>query len=124
MVVHLTEYGPIFAAVAAVIAALLAWHSSRKPKVDAAQVEQIESEIEKDQESVNLERAKANAKRDRHIVRLENYLFAEVRPWGRQAVVLNGEQNDIIVAMAARMDIEYSPKRLPPFPEMPTIDDE
>ena len=122
--VQLTEYAPIIAAGGAIIVALLAWHSSRKPKLDAAQVDKIKAEIAKDENAAKQESARANAKRDRHIVRLEQWGFEMVRPWGRRAAIVVDEQNDLLVELAARANIPFEPKHLAPFPEMPQIDDD
>jgi hypothetical protein len=120
----LTEYGPLIAAIGAIIASVLAYLSSRKPKIDQAQVEKIKTEIEQAQEKTRQEKAKADVRRDRHIVRLETWGFEKVMPWGRRAAVVVDEQNALLVELADRANIEYSPKHLAPFPEMPQIDDE
>lgn len=119
-----TEYAPALASLAAITAAVLAYLSSRKPKLDDAQVAKIKTEIEKDQEANRQEKARADVKRDRHIVRLEEWGFALVRPWGRRAAVVVDEQNDLLVQLAERAGIPYEPKTLAPFPEMPQIEDE
>lgn len=122
----LADYGPLFAAGAAVIAAILAWMSSRKPKLDAAQVDKLKSEIEKDQETNRQEKARADIRRDRHIVRLEKWGFEKVMPYARRAATIVDEQNVLLVELAARADppIQYAPKQLAPLPDMPQIDDE
>lgn len=121
----LAEYGPLFGSCAAVVAAVLAWLSSRKPKLDAKQVEKLTTEIEKGQEANRQEKARADVRRDRHIVRLEKWGFERVMPWGRRAATIVDEQNELLVELAARAEppIEYTPKTLAPFPEMPQIDD-
>lgn len=122
----LTEYGPLFAALGAVIVAILAWLSSRKkPQVDVATAEKIKTEIEQGQEANRQAKARADVRRDRHIVRLEKWGFEKVMPWGRRAATIVDEQNELLVELAARSDppIEFTPKQLAPFPEMPQIDD-
>lgn len=122
----LTEYAPLIAAAAALGVAALAWLSSRKkPQVDEATAAKIKTEIEKDQEATKQEKARADVRRDRHIVRLEKWGFEKVMPWGRRAATVVDEQNELLVELAARANppIDYVPKQLAPFPEMPQIDD-
>jgi hypothetical protein len=122
--VMLADYGPIAASLAAIIVALLAWLSSRKPKLDDAQVDKIKTEIEQGQEANRQDKARSDIKRDRHIVRLEQWGFERVMPWGRRAATVVDTQNALLAELASRAGIEYHPQTLAPFPEMPQIDDE
>jgi hypothetical protein len=91
--------------------------SRRKPQLDGVNVDKIKGEISK-------ESAAVNAKRDRHIIRLEAWAFEKVRPAWRAAVIIVDEQNDALVKLCAQSHITYSPKHLPDLPEMPQIDDD
>lgn len=120
----LAEFGPLFAALAAVIAAVLAYMSSRRPKVDAATAAKIKAEIEAGQLKTQQEKALADARRDRYIVRFEKWAFEKVRPAWHKAVVQNDEQNAVLCELAARAGIPYEPKTLPELPDPPMIDDD
>jgi hypothetical protein len=122
----LTDYAPLIAALGAIVVAVLAWLSSRKPKLDAAQVDKIKTEVEQGQEANRQEKARADVKRDRHIVRLEKWGFEKVMPWARRASTIVDQQNELLVELAARAvpPIEFTPKTLAPLPDMPQIDDE
>lgn len=121
----ITEYAPVLAALAAVIAALQAWRISRnKPKVDEATAEQIKTEILKEQEAAQQERALGNARRDRYLVRLENWAYARVRPAWHKAVEQNDEQNRLLVQLASRAGLPFTPKPMPELPDPPRFDDE
>lgn len=120
----LAEYGPLFAALAAVIAAVLAYLSSRKPKIDQATADKIKTEIEAGQLKTQQEKALADAKRDRYIVRFEKWAFEKVRPAWHKAVVQNDEQNIVLAELCGRAGIQYEPKTLPELPDPPMIDDE
>lgn len=101
----------------AVLASAAAILKSRKqPQLDGVNVDKIKGEISR-------ESAEANAKRDRHIIRLEAWAFEKVRPCWRAAVIIVDQQNDLLVKLAARAKIEYEPRHLPELPEMPQIDD-
>jgi N-methylhydantoinase A/oxoprolinase/acetone carboxylase beta subunit len=120
----ITEYAPVLAAFGALLAAVQAWRVSRnKPQVDEATAEKIKSEISKEQESAQQERALGNAKRDRYLVRLENWAYTKVRPAWHKAVVQNDEQNRLLVELAARAELEFTPKQLPELPDPPRFDD-
>lgn len=120
-----TEYGPVLAALAAVIAALQAWRVSRnKPKVDDATAEKIKTEILKEQETAQHERALGNAKRDRYLVRLENWAYRSVRPWSHQAVGIIDGQNIALAELCSKEGIPFEQKHLPELPDPPRFDDE
>lgn len=120
----ITEYAPVLAALAAVIAALQAWRVSRnKPQVDAVTAEKIKTEILKEQETAQQERALGNAKRDRYLVRLENWAYTKVRPAWHKAVEQNDEQNRLLVQLASRAGLPFTPKVMPELPDPPRFDD-
>ncbi|MGK2880616.1 MAG: hypothetical protein ACSLE6_07405 [Mycobacterium sp.] len=113
----LIDWAPLAAAVVAIVAAANAWHSSRKkPQLDAVSIDKVRAEI-------NKESAAANARRDRHLLRMENWGFEKVIPWSRRAVTVIDDQNSLLVELAARASIPYTPHVLEPLPEMPQIDD-
>lgn len=121
----LTEYGPLFAAIGAVIAAFLAYLASRKPKtLTDTEVDKLKTEIKKGQLDNEAAKALADVRRDRHILRLEKWGVEKVMPWGRRAASVVDEQNALLVELAVRADIPYTPHKLAPFPDMPQIDDE
>lgn len=120
----LTEYGPLGAALAAALAAVLAYLASRRrPQLAPEQADKLRSEIANDQLARDKQREQANITRDRHIVRMEKWGFEIVRPWSRKAATIIGDQNDLLVELAARAEIDYTPTQLEPLAEMPQIDD-
>ena len=119
-----TEYAPILASLGAVAMAVQSWRVSRnKPKVDEVTAEKIKTEIARDQETARLESSKANARRDRHLVRLENWAYTKVRPAWRIAVQVNERQNALLVELAARAEMSFVPQELPELPDPPLIED-
>jgi hypothetical protein len=119
------EYGPLAAALAAALAAVLAYLTSRsKQPVDEATARKIKTEIEKGQRDNELAKARGDARRDRHIIRLDKWGFEKVMPWSRRATTIVTEQNELLVELAARANIPYEPKSLEPLPAMPQIDDD
>lgn len=121
---QLTELAPLVGSFVALVGACLAYRASRKPKLDEAQVNKLKTEIDAAQETTRQEKARADVRRDRHIVRLEQWGFEKVMPWGRRAATVVDEQNVLLVELASRANIEYTPHKLAPFPEMPQIDDD
>jgi hypothetical protein len=120
----LTEYGPLFAACGAVIAAFLAYLASRKPKtLTDTEVDKLKTEIKKGQLDNEAAKALADIKRDRHITRLEKWGFEKVMPWSRRASAVIEEQNRALVELTARENIPYTPHVLEPLAAMPQIDD-
>lgn len=121
----LADWAPVLATLGALVAAFLAYLSSRrKPAVDEQTANKIKTEIQREQQTAASEKALADAKRDRHITRLENWGFQLVRPWGRLATSIIEEQNDVLVKLCGQSSIPFTPRHLDPMPEMPQFTDE
>lgn len=121
--VMLAEYGPLAAAFAAVLAAVLAYRSSRHPTLPPEEREKIKSEIEAGQLKTQQEKALAEAVRNRYLVRLENWAYQDVRPWSHKAVGIIDSQNIVLAELCSKEGIPFEPKHLPELPDPPRIDD-
>lgn len=119
----LAEYGPLFAAIGAVIAAALAYRASRHPTLPPEEREKIKAEIEAGQLKTQQEKALAEALRNRYLVRFENWAYQEVRPAWHTAAVIVDEQGIMLAELCAKEGIPYTPKRMPELPDPPRIDD-
>lgn len=85
----------------------------RKPTLDAASTDQIKAQVKKSAEEYG-------ARRDLQFLRLENWAFQEVRPWGRAMVVRDELMMDMLVKAYEKLELplpEIPP--LLPMPEMP-----
>ena len=125
----LTEWGPLAAALAAVIAAGFAYRSSvkatkSKQPVDEATANKIREELRTDQLTNDEKKAVADRKRDRHIIALEEWAFREVRPKWRVASGIVDELNVLLVQLAQRANLPFEPKHMPELAPMPEINDD
>lgn len=109
----LTELGLLSTTIIAIVGAAAAIiRDRRKPRVDMANVSQIESVVK---EYAN----KFNAQRDLRQLQVENWAFNQVMPWGRATVVKFDKQGDQLRDLAHKLGVEVAPIHLDPFPEMP-----
>jgi hypothetical protein len=119
----LAEWAPLGAsAVALTAAAGSYWASRRKPDVDDATARKIKAEMRTERQAADATKALADAKRDRHIVALEEWAFRQVRPKWRIATIIVDDQNALLVKLAGLAKIAYEPRQLPELPPMPEID--
>ncbi len=84
----------------------------RKPQLDLANRDQVQSVVKEYAD-------KSNARRDLRLLQIENWAFNQVRPWGRDTVVKFDRQSDLLHDMAAKLQIEVPVIHLLEFPEMP-----
>lgn len=108
-----TEIGLLATALVAIVGSAAAIiRDRRKPQLDLANKEQVQSVVKEYAD-------KSNARRDLRLLQIENWAFEKVRPWGRDAVVKFDQQGEQVQDLARALGRTVERIHLEPFPEMP-----
>ena len=109
----ITEFGPLIAAVGALAASGAAVVQKRRaPQLDEANIDLIKSEVKESSD-------KYHAERDLELVQWQSYVFNQIRPWGRNAVLLWDRRDDQFREMARKLGLVFPEEHLPAFPDPP-----
>lgn len=109
----LAEVGLIATTLVTVIGAIaVIVRDRRKPQLDMANRDQVQSVVKEYAD-------KSNARRDLRLLQVENWAFNEVRPWGRDTVLKFDMQGDQVQDLARALGRTVERIHLEPFPEMP-----
>lgn len=109
----LAEMGLIVTTVVTVVGAIaVIVRDRRKPQLDLANRDQVQSVVKEYAD-------KSNARRDLRLLQIENWAFNQVRPWGRDTVVKFDQQSDLVQELARALGRNVDRIHLDPFPEMP-----